>query len=282
MWESKSRLLLVLGLALPGFIALEMMIYTADMLTGWKMNRNLIHMCAATLMDLGLSALVKALNLLVFVTLLVLLWQSARQPLLARRAGRKLQAMLEPALTEEMNRRYGSGRSGILVIDREEPAAFTMGMLKPRIVISTGLMSLLEPRELEAVILHETYHQKHGDPRNLFLLSLFASVFWYIPLLGWLCHQYKIVREVLADNEAMSRQGTAADLAGALLKMLKRGGAEPPSFAHVSFAETSINCRIRLILNPDEQLPLQLPLKRTMISLPALVALGAMFFGVLN
>lgn len=279
MWESKSRLLFLSGLALPGFLAFEMMLYAGDMIMGWSMKRNLIDLCAETMVELGLSALVQGLNLLVVVTLAAIAWHSLRQPLLLRRTYRKLDAMLDPGLTAELNLRYGSGLGRILVVDRREASAFTMGIGKPSIVVTTGLISLLEPRELEAVMLHETFHQRQRDPRNLFLLSLFASVFWYIPLLGWLCHQYKIVREVLADNETIRSQGSPADLAGALLKMLKRGEVKSPSFAHISFAETSINCRIKLILNPEEKLPLRLPLKRTIVSLPVLAALGMMFFG---
>ncbi|UUZ82422.1 hypothetical protein LJK88_50060 [Paenibacillus sp. P26] len=52
-------------------------------------------------------------------------------------------------------------------------------------------------------------------------------------------------------------------------------------FPNVSFADTSINYRIRLILNPEAEIPLKLPLTPTMISIQALLFLGAMFCFVL-
>ena len=49
-----------------------------------------------------------------------------------------------------------------------------MGFVRPKIVLSTGLMSLLNDDELKAVIYHEMYHKENRDPlKNIFDVTLF-------------------------------------------------------------------------------------------------------------
>ncbi|UUZ82423.1 M56 family metallopeptidase [Paenibacillus sp. P26] len=212
MWENRSKTMFISGLALSGLILFQMSMYAMHMLLGWEIKHNLIQFCSRTAAALGLSSLVYGLDMLVLYTILSLILHTGRQSLLSDRAFRSLEAVKNERLTREFNMKYAGGLSHIMVVEQERPMAFTMNLLKPRIILSTGLIRLLDNRELEAVIYHEMYHLKHGDPLKTFLMSLCASVMWYIPLLKWLHQKYKIVREVLADHYAMSRQGSAAEL----------------------------------------------------------------------
>ncbi|MCZ8514492.1 M56 family metallopeptidase [Paenibacillus filicis] len=283
MWENRSKTMFITGLALSGVLLVQMTLYAMHMLLGWEIRHNLIQFCTRTAVAIGWSSLVYALNLLVLYTILSLILRTGRQLLLSGRAYRRLKAAEEVRLSRMLNRRFSGGRDHIMVVEQQRPLAFTMNLLKPKIILSTGLIDLLEPEELEVVVYHEQYHRKHGDPLKTFLMSLGASVLWYIPLLPWLYHKYTIVREVLADHEAMNRLGSSAELGSALLKLLKQGEASSARrpYASVSFADTSINYRIRLILNPEEELPLGLPLTPTMISIQTTLLLGSLFFFVL-
>ena len=53
----------------------------------------------------------------------------------------------------------------VVVLDDPVPAAFAVGLSRRRskIVISSGLVAELEPRELEAVLAHELAHIVHRD-----------------------------------------------------------------------------------------------------------------------
>ncbi|WP_245553017.1 M56 family metallopeptidase [Brevibacillus massiliensis] len=281
MEKSIEAVIFISGVLIAGTILLQMGMYVLHVLLGREIAFNLIQVCQNGMHLLGLSSLGYVLDAFVFYTLLSTVWKTAEQMLASKKMYNRLRARRHPALTDEINQKYGGKNRDFLVISHPAPLAFTMGF-HPRIILSTGLFHALEQAELEAVIYHELYHQKHGDPFKTFLLSLFASVLCYIPILKWLQQKYKIIREVLADNDAINRMGTSVYLGSALVKLLKRGNQVQQPFAHVSFTEVSINYRIKRILDPEAEFPLQLPPAPTMVSIYVLLLLWTVFFVVLS
>ena len=130
---------------------------------------------------------------------------------------------------------------------------------------------------MEAVIYHELYHQYSRDPLKIFLISLISSTIWYIPILKWFHQKHKIVKELLADEYAMEKQGNPADLGSALLKMIKVGNQIKMPFSYVSFADTSVNYRIKYILDPLTEPSLKFPVKLTVMSLYIFFMLCGLF-----
>src|SRR3972149_3078784 len=64
------------------------------------------------------------------------------------------------------------GSRNLLIIENDGlKAAFTHGLLKPRIYISTGLMKCLSRDELRAVFLHELCHRDKLDPLRFLALG---------------------------------------------------------------------------------------------------------------
>ncbi|MCM3755862.1 M56 family metallopeptidase [Sporosarcina aquimarina] len=154
-----------------------------------------------------------------------------------------------------------------MVISHPAAIAITMGLVRPRIVLSTGLMKLLTDDELTAVIYHEMYHKENHDPLKNFLISLCSSTLWYIPILKWFNQKYRIFKELLADEFAIEKQATSLNLGSALLKMLKVGKQEKILFAHASFADTSVNYRIKYLLNPFSEIQLRIPVRVAFLSI---------------
>jgi heat shock protein HtpX len=66
----------------------------------------------------------------------------------------------------------------IAIAESRVPNAFALGRSPRRAVVcaTTGLLELLEPHELEAVIAHELAHVKHRDVLIMTVASFFASV----------------------------------------------------------------------------------------------------------
>lgn len=114
---------------------------------------------------------------------------------------------------------FDNGGTVVLIRDDKSKAAFTHGLLNPRIYISTGLIKSLDKKELRVVFLHELHHKRHFDPLMFFLLTLLKDTFFYLPLVKDFIRILKIKRELLADDSAISKNSEGLSLAAALVKV---------------------------------------------------------------
>lgn len=82
------------------------------------------------------------------------------------------------AMIERMCVQADLPKPRIAIAEMPAPNAFAMGH-SPRsavVCVTTGILDLLEPRELEAVMAHELSHIKHRDVMIMTVASFFASV----------------------------------------------------------------------------------------------------------
>ncbi len=129
------------------------------------------------------------------------------------------------------------------------PAAFCFGLLRPRIVVTSGLLARLNREEQVAAVLHEAYHAREREPLRCFAGSLIARTFFWLPSIGDMLERYRLVKEIAADRLATDRTSTRA-LAGALSEVA--GEATPA--AAVGFAEFA-STRIDRLFEPSAPLP---------------------------
>jgi Zn-dependent protease with chaperone function len=99
-----------------------------------------------------------------------------------------------------------------------EAFALTHGLLRPRILLSTAALAILDPAELAAVLGHERAHLRRRDPLRLLAARLLADDGCYLPALRWISHRLALHCELAADRAALDHSSRAA-LAGALLKL---------------------------------------------------------------
>ncbi|KEK24652.1 M56 family metallopeptidase [Bacillus gaemokensis] len=139
-----------------------------------------------------------------------------------------------------------------------EVTAFTIGLFHPKIVISEGVFQSFTEEEIDAIVLHEEYHQKSRDPLKLFLFTLLAEGMMYVPILKGMLHRYHTYQELLADKYAMNQMKSSFELGSALLKLIKIKTASNP-FITASFAKIAINLRIEQVVSPSS-VKLNIPL----------------------
>ena len=92
---------------------------------------------------IGLSSLEYVLDAFVIYTLLFSIWKIGSQFYHASRMKKRFKQYKENTLTTEMNQTYSDGKDEFIVISHPSPIAITMGFVRPKIVLSTGLISLL-------------------------------------------------------------------------------------------------------------------------------------------
>jgi len=147
-------------------------------------------------------------------------------------------------------------KDGVQIIPFEDEvirSAFTIGLVKPAIYISTGLIEELTPEELRAVVLHEIHHAVNKDPLRLFILSFITDMFFFLPIGHYLTSSFYIHKELAADERSTFVTGRPFELATALIKMMKITRAPLPSgvpFIDIDKAGL-VEKRVKALLEPE-------------------------------
>jgi hypothetical protein len=95
------------------------------------------------------------------------------------------------------------------------------GYLKPRIIISSAMLDILNEDQLAAVLAHETAHAKRRDPARAVAVRVAANMMCYFPLARTLARRSLVASEIGADDWAASAVGHTA-LVGALASVIGR------------------------------------------------------------
>lgn len=142
----------------------------------------------------------------------------------------------------------GSGKGSkylFIIQDESLKAAFTHGLLRPRIYISVGLMKSLSREELRAVFLHELCHKDRRDPLKFLALGFLMNAFFYIPASSILASFSRLRSEHEADDAAV-KSGEPISLASAILKVARNNPALP--IASLAGSQEQVSGRIRRLL----------------------------------
>ncbi len=112
-------------------------------------------------------------------------------------------------------------RMGFVVAISESPKimAVTIGLLRPHIIITRGLLNRLTPEEQRAVLRHERAHQQVFDPLMTAWLNGLASAFHWLPGARSLQQQAYSFREVAADAVATDGYTETTALSSAFVKL---------------------------------------------------------------
>jgi Zn-dependent protease with chaperone function len=103
------------------------------------------------------------------------------------------------------------------VVETGAPVFHCAGLLRPSLVVSPALVSLLSPEQLRSAIAHELSHLRRGDLALGWLLLLLRVVQWFNPLAQLFARRVTQELEWMADDEAVRRGGGATPLVRALV-----------------------------------------------------------------
>lgn len=226
--------------------------------------------CAMPIAGAGFHLFVPVAVLVALLVATALL--GAARAIRLKRGVARLSAMLGPVLPEVPDAVAVAGRrahaSFVEVRGDGEPYAVCIGMLSPRLVISTGLVQLLTDDELVAVLAHEERHRRRYAPlRQLFARATVRALF-FIPVLRDLLDAHLLVEEVVADQEAAAIAGRHA-----LVVALKKLSTAVSSEGIAAFADiSSISARLRAIAT-GSAMPIGVRPLRVVVSVAALLVL---------
>lgn len=126
------------------------------------------------------------------------------------------------------------GRYGAWMIDSDLPIAISVGVLRPRTLLSSGLVEMIPNRLVDAIVAHECAHERRRD--GLLKPATELLSFGHVPgtrraLLGDL----ELACEQACDEEAGHALGDRTRVAEALLAM-ERVRQSMPGFGSVALA----------------------------------------------
>lgn len=130
------------------------------------------------------------------------------------------------------------------VADHPQPFAFTLPGRGGHVVLSSGLIDLLDDAEQEVVLAHERAHAHHRHDRYLLTAQLAAAL---MPPLRFLAGRLQFSLERWADEMAVAHCGDRSFVARTLGKVALR--SITPAGA-MSFAGLGVPARVAALLSP--------------------------------
>ncbi len=121
------------------------------------------------------------------------------------------------------------------VLDLEIPFAAQVGVWKPQLVVSRGLLEQLDEEHLQAVLAHEEAHRHYRDTVWMFAAGWLRRLSSWLPNTEVLWQELLTLRELRADRWAAQRVDPLV-LGEALLQVVGYGVRGQPSNAWVGFA----------------------------------------------
>ncbi len=159
---------------------------------------------------------------------------------------RTLRARSRHRLLLDLVSSHSERAPGAVLLNHPDATAYCLPGLRPRIVLSAGILGLLRSNELGAVVAHE---QGHVHERHHLVLLPFASM---SQLLRWMPYVRRAPTAVatlveMAADDFAARSHDPADLVSTLVQMV--GANVAPSCA-LAASETCVAARITRLLRP--------------------------------
>lgn len=138
----------------------------------------------------------------------------------------------------------------IEVLDHERPVAYAVGLIRRRIVVSSGLLGRLQDEQSKAVLAHEVAHVKGWHALLLFVGRAVARAFGFLPPVRRAADELILALEIAADEAAAATVGSRLVVARALLRCAELTSEGSPLTA-LSVAESELMFRVRRLTEPS-------------------------------
>jgi beta-lactamase regulating signal transducer with metallopeptidase domain len=194
---------------------------------------------------------------------------------LAAAIGRAIRAMLALAAANRSVNALQPTAGDLVLIDDDEPTAYSIGGLRGRIVVSRSMLAALSPGERRVLIAHEESHLRHRH--NLYLqLAEVASA--ANPLLRPVVPSIRRGIERWADEDAAAEVGDRSLAAHALARAALATVRRPLPRPALAIADDRVAERVALLLapaRPARALPIAIVLAAGLTSWLTAVAITA-------
>jgi Zn-dependent protease with chaperone function len=139
---------------------------------------------------------------------------------------------------------------GCLVLPVEEPQAYVLGILKPRVYVSRGLLEQASEDDLASVLAHEHAHAARRDPLRRLLTSI--GLVFHLPGIAHLLDRLLTrSQEMAADADAARTVGDRVRVAESLVRFARLRG--PGRATAVEFGSGDLEARVKELLDSRQR-----------------------------
>jgi len=124
----------------------------------------------------------------------------------------------------------GVPRVRVGIVETDQALGMAVGGKVRNILVSTGLLTILDRDEVETVVAHELMHIKHHDAEFKVFSRVLSRILFFDPFSKFFDPAVHREREYLADETSGRSTGKPASLASALLKIADRGMPPRPAW----------------------------------------------------
>lgn len=131
--------------------------------------------------------------------------------------------------------------------------AVTLGLWRPRIVVSQRLAGTLDSPALDAVYAHEATHVRHRDPLRILLARFATDLVWPSRSAARRYRAWRNALELARDEEALAAPSSvkASDLAAAILGAARLQRGMTPVAATLLTDGALLQARVELLLDRE-------------------------------
>lgn len=157
----------------------------------------------------------------------------------------------------------------------------TVGLVRPRVVVSDRFRASVSPAELEAALAHERAHVRSCDPLRVWLAQVACDLQWPVPGAHERFNAWLTALEMRRDVEAVNTGASSLDLAAAIVGAARRGiGRGGPAAATLTPRPSDVEARVRALVHMETGVVPQ-ERSRVLMRLPPLALGGAVLLTVL-
>lgn len=146
--------------------------------------------------------------------------------------------------------RIGTPHPGFTVVDSPEPMAYTVGLHRRVVVVSSGLFSELTDEERAAVLAHERAHVRGWHTALLVVARIVVRAFGSFPPARMATRQLLLGLEAAADDVAVREVGDPIVVARALLRVAEHPDHGAPASA-LGASESDVVMRVRRLTRAE-------------------------------
>lgn len=146
--------------------------------------------------------------------------------------------------------RIGTPHAGFTVVDSPVPMAYTVGLHRRVVVVSSGLLSQLTDEERAAVLAHERAHVRGWHTALLMVARVVVRAFGSCPPARMATRQLVLGLETAADDVAVGEVGDPIVVARALLRLAEHPDHGAPA-STLGANESDVLVRVRRLTRAE-------------------------------